>query len=145
MRRDRLEELGRRRQPHSGDLDEQPAGQPQAGGHVEGIVEVGIVDQPLPADSRPRLLEIDPHHDEQPVVHPLCQFQQPRGVVAGCVEVVDRTRADDGHETGILSRKDPFDRLPALYDCLGGSLIERQKCRQPGRRHQRLQAANTEV
>ena len=78
-------------------------------------------------------------------MHPLGQFQQPRGVVAGGVEVVDRARTDDRHQPGILSGKDSFDRLPALHDRTGGGCVEGQECRQPGRGHQRLQAADTEV
>ena len=41
------------------------ARQPQAGVDVGGAVEVRVVDQALPADRGPRLLEVDPHHDQQ--------------------------------------------------------------------------------
>ena len=48
-------------------LEQQLAGDPQAGVDVAGAVEVRVVDQALPAGRRPRLLEVDPHHDQQPV------------------------------------------------------------------------------
>ena len=39
--------------------------EPQPLVDVIALVEVGIVDQPLPADRRARLLEVAPHHDDQ--------------------------------------------------------------------------------
>ena len=46
---------------------------PQALVDVEAAVEIGIVDQALPADGGARLLEIDPHHDLELVGQVLAQ------------------------------------------------------------------------
>ena len=54
----RVEELGRRRQAHVVDVEQQLARQAQPLVDVEALVEVGVVDEPLPADRRPRLLEV---------------------------------------------------------------------------------------
>jgi hypothetical protein len=48
--------------------------------HVAGAVEVGIVDQPLPAGRRARLLEVDPHRDAD-VVAQLGRARPAPGVV----------------------------------------------------------------
>ena len=67
LRRDRVEELAADRQAEVDHLEQQLAGHPQAGVDVAGAVQVRVVDQALPAGRRPRLLEVDPHHDQQPV------------------------------------------------------------------------------
>ena len=78
LRRDRVEELAADRQPEVQHLEQQLAGHAQAGVDVAGVVEVGIVDQALPAGRRPRLLEVDAHHDEQ-VVAQLVRRSRERG------------------------------------------------------------------
>ena len=65
LRRDRVEELAADRQAEVEHLEQQRARDAQAGVDVAGAVEVGIVDQALPAGRRPRLLEVDPHRDQQ--------------------------------------------------------------------------------
>ena len=46
----------------------QPAREAESGLHVPRAVQVRIVDQPLPANRGPRLLEVDPHQDHQRVI-----------------------------------------------------------------------------
>ena len=65
LRNLRVEELRRRRQPHVVDVEQQLAGQPQPLVDVEALVEIGIVDEPLPADRRARLLEVAAHDDDE--------------------------------------------------------------------------------
>ncbi len=55
--------------PSAEHLEQQPARDPQPGVDVARAVEMGVVDQPLPADRRARLLEVDPHRHAQ-VVRP---------------------------------------------------------------------------
>ena len=50
------------------------AREPQALVDAEAAVEIGVVDQPLPADRGARLLEIDAHHDFEPVGEALAQL-----------------------------------------------------------------------
>ena len=53
------------RQPQIVDVEQQLPRQPQPLVDVEALVEVGIVDEPLPADRGARLLEVAAHHDDQ--------------------------------------------------------------------------------
>ena len=53
------------RQAEAGDVHHQLPREPQALVDLKGAVEVRVVDQALPADHRPRLLEIHPHDDQQ--------------------------------------------------------------------------------
>ena len=68
LRRDRVEELAADREAEVDHLEQQFAGHAQAGVDVAGAVQVRVVDQALPAGRRPRLLEVDAHHDQQPVL-----------------------------------------------------------------------------
>ncbi len=53
------------RQPEVVDVEQQLARQPQPLVDVKALVEVRIVDEPLPADRGARLLEVGAHHDDQ--------------------------------------------------------------------------------
>ena len=67
LRRRHVEEFGAGRQAEIVDGRQHVAREPQALVDVEAAVEIGIVDQSLPSDGRARLLEIDAHHDLEPV------------------------------------------------------------------------------
>src|SRR6185436_7306260 len=77
LRGDRIEELRAGRQPECADVEEQAAGEAEAGLHVMGAVEVRIVDEALPADGRPRLLEVHAHDDEELPGEPLADAREP--------------------------------------------------------------------
>ena len=74
------------------------ARQPQALVDVEAAVEIGIVDQALPADRGARLLEIDPHHDLEPVGEPFAQGGETLGIFDRGDGIVDRAGADDDQQ-----------------------------------------------
>ena len=93
LRHDRIEELGRRREAHLGDVEQELSALLQPGCDVEGVVQVRIVQETLPADGRPRLLEVDTHDDEQPVGAFLAQVLQTTRVFEGGVLIVDRARS----------------------------------------------------
>ena len=145
LRCDRFEKLGRRGEAQTCDLDEQAAGEAKASGHIERVVEVGVVNEPLPANGGSRLLKIDPHHDEDPVLHPFDDFQEPGGKVAGGVGIVDRAGADNCYEPSILAGQDAFDGLATSDNRPRGGLIEGQQDREPGRGHEWLKAPDAEV
>ena len=92
LRRDRVEELAADRQPELDHLEQQLAGDPQAGVDVAGAVQVRVVDQALPAGRRPRLLEVDAHHDQQSSLQLARPRAQPAGVVERRLRVVDAAR-----------------------------------------------------
>ena len=73
---------------------------------VEGVVEVGIVDESLPAHRGPRLLEVHAHDDEQFLGQGVGLFLQPTGVFARRFRVVNGARPDDNQQARIGSRDD---------------------------------------
>ena len=74
---------------------------------VEALVEIGIVDQPLPADDGPRLLEVGPHHDDQVLSDSRSAIGLSRCAYSSAAAgVVNRTGTDDDHEPWIASLDD---------------------------------------
>ncbi len=71
---------------------------------VEAAVQIGIVDQAFPADRRARLLEIDAHHDLQPIRQALAQRAQTAGIVHGG----DRSWIEQGPTTTSSRSSVPF-------------------------------------
>ena len=65
LRHDRIERFGARRQPELGHVQKQLAREQDPLLDVERIVEIRIVDKPLPAHRGARLLEIHPHDQHQ--------------------------------------------------------------------------------
>ena len=93
--RERLKELRRRRQSQAADLDEKLPRPCHASLHVVAPIQVGVVDEALPADGRARLLEVDPHGDHDPALDLRGQGRQSPGVVEAHLRIVDRARAHD--------------------------------------------------
>jgi hypothetical protein len=109
LRGDRVEELATDRQSQVEDLAQQLARQAQAGVDVAGAIEVGIVDQPLPADRGPRLLEVDPHRNQQVVAQLLGPSAQALSVLERRVHVVDAARSHHHHQPVVLAVEDAGD------------------------------------
>ena len=63
--RDHVEEFGSGGHAHLGQVEEQMARQAQAVVDLEGLIEMGVVDEALPADGGAGLLEVDAHDDAQ--------------------------------------------------------------------------------
>ena len=77
LRRDHVEVFGAGRQVELVDLEQDAAREAQAFVDAVAVVEMRIVDEPLPADGRARLLEIDAHHDDE--IGGELALQRPRG------------------------------------------------------------------
>ena len=92
----------------------------------EAAVEMRIVDQPLPADGRARLLEIHAHDDPQVVHNPLGKRGQACGVLQRGAAVVDRARADDHEEAIVLSIQDAHQGVAGAADHVRTRRIERK-------------------
>ena len=92
---DHVEELGAGGDAHVGEVEEEVAGFAEAVVNLEGLVEVGIVDEALPAEGGAGLLEVDAH-DEAEFAGVLGDggFEK-LGVGAGGFGVVDGAGADD--------------------------------------------------
>ena len=109
LRRGHVEEFGAGRHAEIVHRGEQIAGKPQALVDVEAAVEIGIVDQSLPADDRARLLEIDAHHDLEPVGEMLAQGGEALGVIDRRNGIVDRAGTDDDEKPVVSAGQDGVD------------------------------------
>src|SRR5262249_55584327 len=145
LRRDRVEELASRRHAHVGQVAEQSARCPQPLVDDEAAIEARIVDQPFPADGRPRLLEVHAHHDAEVFGQAAGNEVEAPGVVPRRERIVDRARADDHDQAIVLSAEDSRDRLAAARHRERALLAERQLLEQDGRRNEGTKALDAKV
>ena len=85
---------------------QQPARHPQALVDVETAVQVGIVDQSLPADRGARLLEVHAHDDLERALESLALLAQAAGVLQRRGGIVNRARTDHDGETIVRAVQD---------------------------------------
>ena len=108
LRHDRVERLGRGRQPDARrGCSSSSRAMPDALLDVERVVHVRVVDQALPADRRARLLEIDAHQQQHRASRRAAA--SPRRRVAysrAATGVVDRARPDDHEQPRVLAIED---------------------------------------
>jgi cobaltochelatase CobN len=107
--RDHVQELAARRHAQAVDVDQQLARDAQAFVDAVALVQVGVVDQALPAHRGARLLEVHAHHDLQRVGVLVAQRPQAAGVVQRGGRVVDRAGADDHQQAVVLAGHDVVD------------------------------------
>ena len=116
-----------------GQVDEEFPRYTEALVDLEGVVDVRVVDQTLPAHCSPGLFEVGAHNDEDVVLELVGELLEALAVLNGCGRVVDRARADHDQETVILLCDDLRGLLAALDDslfrvCWDGELVAEQ-CR----------------
>ena len=75
----------------------------------EGAIQVGVVDESLPADGGARLFEVDAHDDQQVLVELIGGGLQAAGVVDGGLRVVNGARADNDQQTIVFTGDDAGD------------------------------------
>ena len=119
LRRDHVEELAAGRHAEFGDVGEQFARDAQAAVDLEAAVEIGIVDEALPADRRAGLLEVDAHHDLEIGAERAAVLEQAVCVVARRHRVMDRAGADDHDEAIVHAVQDPVDGLARTAHDIG--------------------------
>jgi hypothetical protein len=145
LRTDQVEELGAGGQAHPVDLEQQLARQVEPLVDLEALVEVRVVDQPLPADRGTRLLEVDPHHDQQVVARRVRARHEAARVGDRGVGVVHRARADDDQQPVVGARQDVVDRASRAGDRVGGLRGDRVALVQDGGRLHFLDGAYAQV
>ena len=118
LRRDHVQEFAGGRQAQAVDLDQQLARDAQALVAAEGLVQVGVVDQPFPAHGGAGFLEIHPHHDLQRVAVFLALLHQLAGVFLRRHRIVDRARPDHHQQPVVLPGHDGLDVAPGRRDQL---------------------------
>ena len=95
LRPDHVEELTARGHAQAVDFHQQLARDAQAFVDAVALVEVGVVDQPLPADGGAWFLEVDAHHHFQRVCVAFALLLESAGIVERGGRVMDRARTDD--------------------------------------------------
>ena len=113
---DRVEHFGGDRQPDVDDAEHQLAGDEDPFFDVVGLVEIRVVDQPLPADGGAGFLEIGAHHQQDMVLHLVAQLAEPLGIFDRRTCVVKGTRTHDHQEFLRLAVEDVADFPPGLHD-----------------------------
>jgi hypothetical protein len=138
LRGDRIEELEADRQPGAEHPEQHVAGAPEALVDVARAVEVGVVDQPLPACRRPGLLEVHPHRDQQVLFVRVGEGAQAPRVVERGLEVVDAARAHDDQQPVVLAVEHRVHALAAVQHDARLLLRQRQLFEQAVRGDKRL-------
>ena len=118
LRHDGVEELGRGVQAHLVYLQQQPSRASQPSADVEGIVQIRVVNQPLPADRGSRLLEVNAHHEQDAVAQFVLQRLELLRVFERRVFVMHRAWADDDHEARVFAAQHCL-YLPSAFEYIG--------------------------
>ena len=103
---------------HAVDLDEQLPRNAKALVNAKALIQVGVVDQALPAHGGAGLLEIHPHHDLQRVGVLVTQGLEPTRIVQRGSRIVNGARANHDQQALVLAVQDVVDALPGLADQL---------------------------
>lgn len=101
LRRDGIEHLGSDGHALGGQVDKELARQAQTLVDLEAAIDIGIVDQTLPADGRAGLLEVRAHDNEKLILVLLLLLEQHVAVSQGSLGVVDRAGADDDEQAAV--------------------------------------------
>ena len=142
---DEVQVLGAGGQAHIGQVQQQLPGHVQALVDLEGVVEVGVVDQPLPAHGGAGLFEIHPHHHEQVPGMLLRGLPQQPGVFPGSRRVMYGAGADHDQQAVVLPRQDTVNAVARIGHCLAGALGNADVAQQLLGRNQFIDPANTQV
>ena len=98
LRRNRIEKLRPRRHAQLIEPKEQIAGHAQPLIDAEAAVQVRIVDEPLPADRRSRLLEVGPHDNFEIARQLPAHVGEQSAILERRGWVMNGTRADDDQQ-----------------------------------------------
>ena len=118
LRRDDVQVFGAGRHTHAVQVQQQFAREPQALINVKGVVQVGVVDQPLPADRGARFFKIHAHDQQQIVAVLFAQRQQFARVFQRGLGIVNGARPDH-HQHAIVVE---FQNFVDFAPCACGSL-----------------------
>ena len=124
LRADGIQHLGRDGHALVGEVAEEFAAYTQALVDLEGLVDVGIVDQAFPADGCSRLFEVCAHDDQQIVFELGGERDEAGAVFERSFRVVEGTWAADYEEAVVVLFED-FNRIFAAFED-GGDRVGRR-------------------
>ena len=139
---DEVEELGPRRYAQAIDVHEQGTGQFEALVDLETAIQVGVVDETLPAHRGARLLEIDAHDNQQLFVEAVADRQESLGVIPGRVDVMHRTGPHHRQQAVVLVVENVANGVPGMVDGGGDGVRQGVEPDQVLRRYQLLHGAD---
>jgi hypothetical protein len=119
-----VQELRRDGEAHRRYIRHELPGEAQALGRLEGLVQVRVVDQALPAYDCARLLEVHAHGDDEPARVPVRGGLEERCVLLGGCDVVNRARADDDEDALVAPRHDRGDVPSGRRDAGGARVVK---------------------
>ena len=93
---------------------------------LESSVEIGVVDQPLPADSGARFFEIDAHDDMQVTFQLVTQCFQLAGILHRSLGIVNGAGANDNDNAIIRAVQDVVNRLARIVNRLCSRFRDRK-------------------
>ena len=141
LRRDGVEELGADREPEREHVEDEGPRRVEPVVHPEARVEAGIVDESLPADRGPRLLEVDAHDDDELALDPLRDRGEALRVVEPGDRIVNRAGTDD-HEHPVVGAVQDRGRVaPAPHDDGARVVDQRELLAELPRRDERADVA----
>ncbi len=124
LRGNRVEELGAGGHAQANDVAQEGPGDAQTLIDVEGAIEIGVVDETLPAYGCAGFLEVSAHHDHQIFSESISDFFEALGVLEPRLGVVHRAGADDDQKTIVFFAHDLGRFLASARRCghmlLGG-------------------------
>lgn len=118
LRGDGVQHLRSNRHTGGGQIAEKLSGDTKTLVDLERRVDIGIVDETLPADGRARLLKVGSHHNNEVVLQLLGKSLEPAAVLESCGRIVKGAGANNDKETVIFAHDDTYGLLPALNNSL---------------------------
>lgn len=125
LRRDGVEHLSGNWETLAGKVNEKLARNAETLVDLEGVVDIGVVDETLPANGCSGLLEVGAHHNAEIVGESVGDLLKSGSVFLGSSRVVDGARTDDNEKSVALAEDDVGSILTALDNGVGGLLGER--------------------
>src|SRR5690606_10918946 len=110
---------------------------------IEAVVEVGPIDQSLPAHGRAGCFEVHPPDDCELAALALPSFTQPTGVIQGGFGVVDGARADNDGQPVVHAVQDAVQAITSLIDDTGNRFAARKLAHQMRWRRQLFDFSDT--
>lgn len=145
LRGDRIEKFRAGGDAHVGEVDEEFPCDTEALVDVEGVIELGIVDEAFPANGGSRFFEINPHDDAEILFKAVGFGFQQLGVFKSGGGIVDRARADYGEQAVIGAINNGIGLRTGVVDDGCDMLGDGQVIGENRRGDERIDAGNTEV
>ena len=143
--RDDIEKLAARGHAHVVQIQQQLACMPQALVDIETAVQIGVIDEALPADRGAWLFEVHPHNDDQLLAERAHQAFESGRVLERRLGVVDRARPDDGQQPVVLAVQQMVNRAARLEGELRRRLADRKLLVQLGRRDDVVDGLDSQI